>query len=64
MEQKYLKTLGQIAVAGGAIVSIHGATTKSWKRAHTLFAGLGMAVWLLSKSRWVVRRIEGATPPQ
>jgi hypothetical protein len=46
MSKKDLKVLGVIAAAGGAVVAIHGITSKKWQTAHSVFSVLGAVVAL------------------
>ena len=53
-----LKRMGTVAMIGGGVVSLHGATTKHgetarrWRRAHTLFTLLGIFAGVLLKINW------------
>jgi len=46
MSKKDLQMLGVIAAAGGAVVVVHGITSKKWQTAHTVFSLLGAVVAL------------------
>jgi hypothetical protein len=46
VNKKDLKTIGAIAAVGGAVVAIHGVTTKRWQIAHTVFTVAGALVAL------------------
>lgn len=46
MSKKDLKALGAVATIGGAVVVVHGITSKKWQTAHTVFCVLGAVVAL------------------
>ena len=43
MDEATLKKVQAIATIGAGVVALHGVTTKSWERRHSLFVGLGLA---------------------
>ena len=48
MNKKDLKVLGTIAAVGGAVVVVHGITSKKWQTAHTILSVLGAIVALVT----------------
>ena len=48
MKKKDLATLGAVATIGGAIVALHGITSKRWKEAHTVFVVASLVVVMLT----------------
>ncbi|MGP8059653.1 MAG: hypothetical protein ACLP9C_08465 [Acidimicrobiales bacterium] len=54
MDEERLKLLSACIVAGTAIVTIHGTTSKNWHRAHTVFSVLGIVAWTLSRTTWLL----------
>jgi hypothetical protein len=46
VSRKDWQDLAKLAAAGGAIVALHGITSKKWTEAHTLFAVLGIIAFL------------------
>ena len=48
MSKKDLKVLGALATIGGAIVVIHGVTSKKWQTAHTVFTIIAVVVAVAS----------------
>ena len=58
MDEERLKLLSVCIVAGTAIVTIHGTTSKNWHRAHTVFSALGILAWIVSRTTWLLGRLE------
>jgi uncharacterized membrane protein len=48
MSKKDLKVLGAVAAIGGAVVIIHGVTSKKWQTAHTVLTLLSVFVAIAS----------------
>jgi hypothetical protein len=48
MTKAQLTKVGAIATIGGGIVTLHGITSRHWRRAHTLFSLAGGIVGVLS----------------
>jgi hypothetical protein len=43
VDEVMLQKLQAIATIGAGVVALHGITTKSWERRHSMFVGLGLA---------------------
>jgi ABC-type phosphate/phosphonate transport system permease subunit len=48
MSKKDLKVLGAIGATGGAVVIMHGITSKKWETAHTILTLLSAFVAVMS----------------
>lgn len=46
MSKKDWKAIGAVAAIGGAVVAIHGVTSKKWQTAHTVFVVVALVVAL------------------
>lgn len=46
MSKKDAQLLGAVAAVGGAVVVVHGITSKKWETAHTFFSVLSTLVAL------------------
>ena len=43
MNESTLKKVQAVAMIGSGVVALHGVTSRSWQRRHTVFVGLGLA---------------------
>jgi F0F1-type ATP synthase membrane subunit c/vacuolar-type H+-ATPase subunit K len=43
VDESMLKKVQAVAAIGAGLVALHGVSTRSWQRRHTMFVGLGLA---------------------
>lgn len=68
VDEATLRKVQAVAAIGSGVVALHGATTRNWRRGHTVFVALGLgasvALFLLPRLRSTQGQpaIGGASP--
>jgi hypothetical protein len=61
VDEGTLRKIQAVAAIGSGVVALHGATTKNWRRTHTLFVTLGLGA---SVGLFLLPRLRATTDPR